>query len=93
MSPETAAELYLLRAVGKLDSKREQKVLAKLQAMGATYASVDEFLDEFESESSIPIVLLEWVHDEWAANQATASPQTPLQFARSRVEGFLTTLE
>lgn len=93
MTPKAVAEAYILRTIGELDSATESRILSELNRLGAPYASIDEFLDNYEAEESITEDLVQWIKDEWATNQAKTPKQSAKQFAKSRVDVFLETIE
>ena len=92
MTPKAAAEAYILRTIGELDAATEGRILSELNRLGAPYASVDKFLDNYEAEVSITEALVQWIKDEWAATEASVPKQSAKQFAKSKVEIFLETI-
>ncbi|MEZ6041112.1 MAG: hypothetical protein R3C20_11435 [Planctomycetaceae bacterium] len=92
MDPEHVCEVYILYLIGRLDGTTEKRFMSTLQAMNAPYASIDEFMQEYEREESIYVDLIEWVKAEWA-NALKENPETNAkQFAKDKVPDFLSSL-
>jgi hypothetical protein len=74
-----------------LDAATEQKLMSSLK--GAPYASSSEFLQEYESEESISVELVEWLKDEWAIFQKENPKKSAKHFAKSKLADFMSGIE